>query len=114
MCQKSWTAIEAHLPGCRSDVYSDLATILSAWVSRKCAGRCPPCPLRKRRWPRARGGHRPGHHRGKTVLDNVLDPAEVKLLSTRCAFVFCNLQIPRRLILFESNRRSWRDTLPAL
>lgn len=42
---------------------------------------------------------------GKTVLDSVLDPAEVKVLSTRCGFVFCNLQIPRPSILFESNRR---------
>lgn len=42
---------------------------------------------------------------GRTVLDSVLDPAEVKVLSTRCGFVFCNLQIPRPSILFESNRR---------
>jgi uncharacterized repeat protein (TIGR03803 family) len=47
----------------------------------------------------------PEHGVRVTVLDSVLDPAEVKVFSTPCVFVFCNLQIPRRLILFESNRR---------
>ena len=41
----------------------------------------------------------------KTVLDSVLDPAEVKVLSGGCVCVFCNLQIPCDPFLFESNRR---------
>ena len=40
-----------------------------------------------------------------TVLDSVLDPAEIRNLSDGSVFNFCNLQIPRSRILFESNRR---------
>jgi hypothetical protein len=78
--------------------------ILQRFYQRGCLARVPVDALRAHF--RNADGHvlvgviGPGHHRSKTVLDSVLDPAEVKVLSTHCAFVFYNLQIPRRPVLF--------------